>query len=245
LGKQTESYDKALNIPIVKMTQTVNSPSSGSLNQQLLQLFNLLFDNYGPQNWWPGESPFEVIIGAILTQSAAWTNVEKAIYNVKKADLLNPVSLRSISNSELAELIFPSGYYNAKARKIKAFVEHLGSAHLDSLENLFSADIDQLRNELLSIHGIGPETADSIILYAAGKPIFVIDAYTVRLLSRIGISPSRNCYNEFQALFMDNLPSESYLFNEYHALLVRHGKEICRKKPLCDKCCLTSICSHT
>lgn len=239
-----------IGLPIAKHIFTlpmskINTLEFGSLHQQLIQVFNLLCDNYGPQHWWPGDSPFEVIIGAILTQSAAWTNVEKAIYNLKKANLLNPTSLRLISDDKLAKLIYPSGYYNAKARKIKALVEHLGTVHHCSLESLFSADIGSLRNELLSIHGIGPETADSIILYAANKPIFVIDAYTVRVVSRVGITPSHNCYDEFQALFMDNLPHDSYLFNEYHALLVRHGKEICRKKPLCNQCCLTSICSQS
>jgi endonuclease-3 related protein len=155
---------------------------------------------------------------------------------------MTPASLRKLPLSKLAKLIYPSGYYNAKALKLKSFVEHLEEAHQDSLGKLFSLDILRLRNELLNIHGIGPETADSIILYAAHKPIFVIDAYTRRILSRLGLSPSRDNYPAFQALFMDNLPADEKLFNEYHALLVRHGKEVCKKSPLCSDCCLRQLC---
>jgi endonuclease-3 related protein len=209
---------------------------------KLSEVYRRLLDRYGPQHWWPADSPFEVIIGAILTQSAAWLNVEKAIASLKKADMLAPAALRSVPMEELARLIYPSGYYNAKAQKIKAFVERLGSAHHDSLDELFSLDTSALRAELLGIHGIGPETADSIILYAAGKPIFVIDAYTRRILSRLGLVPARDDYEFFQALFMDGLPSDAVTFNEYHALLVRHGKDVCRKSPRCDLCCLAYMC---
>jgi len=214
------------------------------LRQQLTEVYRLLLDRYGPQHWWPADAPFEVIVGAILTQSAAWGNVEKAILNLKQAGALTPVSLRKLPLDELAELIYPSGYYNAKALKIKSFVEHLGDTHQDSLEKLFSLDVPSLRRELLTIHGIGPETADSIVLYAARKPIFVIDAYTRRILPRLGLSPPRNDYSAFQELFMENLSTEEKLFNEYHALLVRHGKEVCKKAPLCDQCCLRSLCFY-
>jgi len=214
------------------------------LRQQLTEVYRLLFDRYGPQRWWPADAPFEVIVGAILTQSAAWGNVEKAISNLKQAGALTPISLRKLPLDELAELIYPSGYYNAKALKIKSFVERLGDAHQDSLEKLFSLDVPSLRRELLTIHGIGPETADSIILYAAQKPIFVIDAYTRRILSRLGLSPPRNDYSALQKLFMENLPTEEKLFNEYHALLVRHGKGVCKKVPLCDQCCLRNVCLY-
>jgi endonuclease-3 related protein len=226
----------------------VNAEAAGdnhpALEQHLTEIYRLLLDRYGPQHWWPADSPFEVIIGAILTQSAAWVNVEKAIGNLKQADVLTPVSLRELAVDGLAQLIYPSGYFNAKAAKIKSFVERLGDAHQDSLERLFSLDTHSLRAELLSIHGIGPETADSIILYAAHKPVFVIDAYTRRILSRLGISPARDDYASFQALFMESLPTEEKLFNEYHALLVRHGKEVCKKEPLCKQCCLNSMCSY-
>ncbi len=214
-----------------------------SVGRQLTEIYNLLLARYGSQHWWPGDTPFEVIVGAILTQSAAWGNVEKAIANLKKAGVLDPAPLRNLSLDELSRLIYPSGYYNAKALKLKAFVKYLGEVHEDSLESLFSLDISSLRNELLNIHGIGPETADSIILYAARKPIFVIDAYTRRIISRLGLKPAREDYSSYQALFMKNLPADEKLFNEYHALFVRHGKEVCKKKPICSKCCLSEICS--
>jgi endonuclease-3 related protein len=213
-----------------------------SCKQPITELYRLLLECYGPQHWWPAEYPFEVIIGAILTQSAAWGNVEKAIFNLKQAGVMSPASLRELPTEKLARLIYPSGYYNAKAAKIKSFVEYLGNACMDSLETLFSPDIPALRNELLALHGIGPETADSIILYAAYKPIFVIDAYTRRILSRLGLSPSQDDYASFQTLFMENLPPDEKLFNEYHALFVRHGKEVCKKIPRCEQCCLANIC---
>jgi endonuclease-3 related protein len=215
-----------------------------NLNQRLTEIYRLLFARYGPQHWWPADTPFEVIVGAILTQSAAWGNVEKAISNLKQARAMTPASLRRLPLSKLAKLIYPSGYYNAKALKLKSFVEHLEKAHQDSLERLFSLDILQLRSELLNIHGIGPETADSIILYAARKPIFVIDAYTRRIIARLGLSPSKDNYSAYQTLFRDNLPTDEKLFNEYHALLVRHGKEVCKRVPLCSDCCLSDLCLY-
>jgi endonuclease-3 related protein len=219
-----------------------NRGDRGSLEAKLLEVYRALYGRNGPQHWWPADAPFEVIVGAILTQSAAWLNVEKAIANLKRADVLAPASLRGIPTADLAQLIYPSGYYNAKAGKIKAFVERLGEAHDDSLDKLFSLDTAALRIELLAIHGIGPETADSIVLYAAEKAIFVIDAYTRRILSRLGLSPPEDDYESLQRLFMENLPRDVGLFNEYHALLVRHGKDVCKKTPRCDQCCLTDIC---
>jgi len=222
----------------------VSKSNLSPLSQRLTEVYRLLFAHYGPQHWWPADTPFEVIVGAILTQSAAWGNVEKAISNLKQAEALTPVSLRQLPIDELAKLIYPSGYYNAKALKLKSFVEHLEEAHEDSLEKLFSLDILRLRSELLNIHGIGPETADSIILYAALKPIFVVDAYTRRIISRLELSPPRDDYASFQALFMGNLPADEKLFNEYHALLVRHGKEVCKKVPLCSNCRLRQLCPY-
>jgi endonuclease-3 related protein len=209
---------------------------------KLLEIYHCLLVHYGPQRWWPADSPFEVIVGAILTQAAAWGNVEKAIANLKRAEALSPAALRHIPTDDLARLIHPCGYYNSKAQKLKAFVQVLGEEYGDDLAALFSLDVSQLREKLLSIYGIGEETADSIILYAAGKPIFVIDAYTRHILRRLGLGPGGESYAAFQKLFMDNLPHQTYLFNEYHALLVRHGKEVCKKKPLCP-CCLSSLCS--
>jgi len=197
---------------------------------------------YGPQNWWPAQEPFEVIVGAILTQSAAWGNVEKAIANLKSAKALSPGVLRRLPLSELARLIRPCGYYNAKALKLKSFAYWLGNHYTDDLNQLLATDTHDLRQQLLSIHGIGQETADSIILYAANKPIFVIDAYTRRIINRIGLAPDNNSYTAYQAFFMDNLPTDTQLFNEYHALLVCLAKNACRSRPLCQQCCLNNIC---
>ena len=199
-------------------------------------------DCYGPQHWWPAQEPFEVMAGAILTQSAAWLNVEKAIANLKATKTLSPEALRQFSLSEIAGLIHPCGYYNAKAFKLKSLAQWLGDNYDDDLDKLFAQDTDHLREQLLSIHGIGQETADSIILYAANKPIFVIDAYTRRIINRIGLAPDNNSYAAYQVLFMDNLPIDVRLFNEYHALLVRLGKKVCRTRPLCQQCCLNNIC---
>lgn len=208
------------------------------INRALLDVYTKLYAQYGPQYWWPAEDPFEIIIGAILTQSTAWSNVEKAITNLKNAGTMSARALREIPEDNLAELIYPSGYYNAKARKIKAFAQWLGQQYDDNLDQLFKCNITELRKKLLGIYGIGEETADSIILYAAGKPVFVIDAYTRRIINSIGITSPNNSYGVYQSLFMDNLPSDSTLFNEYHALIVRHGKETCKKNPSCESCCL-------
>ena len=210
----------------------------------LTEVFRRLYESFGPQHWWPAETRFEMIIGAILTQSAAWTNVEKAIANLKEAQVLEPAALRRMPISQLARLVHPSGYFNTKARKIKAFVEYLGQRYGDDLNALFTQDIAALRTDLLSIYGIGEETADSIVLYAAHRPAFVIDAYTRRIISRIGLAPDEDSYGTYQLIFTEHLPPDPELFNEYHALLVAHGKNICRKKPLCSKCCLNSLCAY-
>ena len=208
------------------------------ISQALLDIYHQLMAGYGPQYWWPASQPFEVIVGAILTQSAAWGNVEKAIANLKAASALSPRALRQLTTSKLAKLIYPSGYYNAKALKLKSFAHWLGEHYDDNLDQMFANDIYQLRQQLLSVHGVGQETADSIILYAANKPIFVIDAYTRRIINRIGLAPMGDSYNAYQTLFMDNLPADTKLFNEYHALLVRLAKSVCQTHPLCQQCCL-------
>ena len=213
-----------------------------SISQALLNIYHRLMAGYGPQYWWPAQEPFEVIVGAILTQSAAWRNVEKAIANLKAAKALSPEALRRLGLSEVATLIYPCGYYNAKALKLKSLASWLGKYYDDNLNKLFICNTDHLRQQLLSIHGIGQETADSIILYAAHKSVFVIDAYTRRVISRIGLAPASNSYIAYQALFMDNLPGDAGLFNEYHALLVCLAKDVCRRRPLCQQCCLNSIC---
>ena len=209
-----------------------------------LEIYRRLLDRYGPQHWWPADDPFEVIVGAILTQSAAWSNVEQALSRLKASIPLTPAALRDLPLDRLATLIRPCGYYNAKAVKLRAFVERLGARHDDNLGQLFALDSADLRQELLSIHGIGEETADSIILYAAKKPVFVIDAYTRRIMGRLGLAPESDGYGAFQRLFAENLPHEEGLFNEYHALLVRHAKEVCCKSPRCPLCCLRSICPY-
>jgi len=213
-----------------------------ALGQALINIYRQLLAHFGPQHWWPAEEPFEVIVGAILTQSAAWGNVEKAIANLRAAEALSPGALRRLSRSKLAKLVHPCGYYNAKALKLKSFAFWLGNHYDDDLDNLFDNDTGDLRRQLLSIHGIGQETADSILLYAANKPIFVIDAYTRRIISRIGLAPEKDSYAAYQAFFMEHLPTDTELFNEYHALLVCLGKNVCRRRPLCQQCCLSDIC---
>ena len=216
--------------------------ASGRL-EPLMEVYHRLFRAYGPQGWWPGDSPFEIVVGAILTQATAWTNVEKAMDNLKQAEILSPCGLRDVPTDELALLIRSSGYFNVKARRLKAFIRHLWDAHNGSLESLLNSEGPALRRELLSIHGLGEETADDILLYAAVKPFFVIDAYTRRIIDRVGLYAGAGSYTEYQRFFHEALPVDTRLFNEYHALLVRHGKDVCRPTPLCEKCCLREICS--
>ena len=215
---------------------------TNSIADKLLEVYRRLYAAYGPQHWWPADSPFEVVVGAILTQSAAWVNVEKAIDNLRAVGILSPQGLLKVSPDELARLVYPAGYYNAKARKLKAFLEMLFDRHGGQLGALFALPLPELRQELLATHGIGQETADSISLYAAEKPSFVIDAYTRRVFSRLGLAPARDSYASWQALFSDALPPDVQLFNEYHALIDRHAKTVCCKAPLCDRCCLGDIC---
>jgi endonuclease-3 related protein len=181
------------------------------------------------------------MVGAILTQSAAWSNVEKAVANLRQAKALSSRALRQILLPDLAQLIYPCGYYNAKALKLKSLAHWL-MEYDDNLDKLFATDTYHLRQQLLALHGIGHETADSIILYAANKPIFVIDAYTRRIINRIGLMPENDGYIAYQDFFMDNLTKDPRLFNEYHALLVCLAKNVCRKHPLCSQCCLNNIC---
>jgi endonuclease-3 related protein len=215
-----------------------------STQSTLLHIYDLLLAEYGPQHWWPANGPFEVIVGAILTQSTAWVNVEKATDNLRAAGALTPAALSSIATDKLANLLYSCGYYNAKAKKLKAFVQHLFDNYTDNLDSIFDQDIVDLRRELLDIHGVGDETADSIILYAAEKPIFVIDAYTRRIFARLGFREADDSYANLQTFFMKNLLRDTQLFNEYHALLVNHGKNVCKKIPLCKSCCTEALCKH-
>ena len=210
--------------------------------ERLQLIYQRLLDHFGPQHWWPGETPFEILVGAILTQNANWQNVEKAIGNLKDAGMLSLEKMSALPVALLAEYIRPSGYYNIKAGRLRNLLEHINREHEGDLEAFLGQPTDLLRQQLLSIKGIGPETADSMVLYAASRPVFVVDAYTHRILSRHGIIPEEYGYAEIQELFMDNLEADAALFNEYHALLVRIGKECCRKsKPACERCPLQGI----
>ena len=181
-------------------------------------------------------------MGAILTQGVSWTNVERALDNLKAAGVFSLQGLREVPEEELAPLVRPCLYYNVKARKLKAFAEHLWLRHEGNLEAFLAQEPSTLRAELLSIYGIGEETADDILLYAAERPFFVIDAYTRRILKRLGIAPPRESYRAYQDLLHRRLPRDAEMFNEYHALLDRHAKESCRKHPECSSCCLVDIC---
>lgn len=206
------------------------------MRRKLLRLYNQLYRSFGPQHWWPAKTNFEVIVGAILTQNTAWSNVEKAIRNLAREKLLTPASLKHIKKKRLANLIKPSGYYNIKADRLKSFSNFLFKRYSGSLKKMFSQDVRSLRRELLEVKGIGEETADSILLYAGEKPIFVVDAYTKRILSRHNIISHDTDYDSVQRLFMSNLPRDESLFGEYHALLVKLAKDICKKTPRCNQC---------
>jgi len=214
-----------------------------STGDRLQQVYDKLYREYGPQHWWPGEGPFEIIVSAILTQQTTWTNVEKALANLREAGALSPDGLWAIEERDLARMLRPSGYFNAKARKLKAFADLLHERFGGNLRAMLARPARELRTLLLATHGIGPETADSILLYAAGRPVFVIDTYTRRLFSRLGIEPNSHKYDGWQTLFMESLPADAQLFNDYHALIVRHGKEVCRTAPRCGACPLAQVCA--
>lgn len=210
-------------------------------HKTLIEIYQLLYDAFRPQHWWPGDSQIEIITGAILTQNTNWTNVEKAINNLKTADCLNAEKLHNLKLSQLAELIRPAGYYNIKAKRLKNFLEWLFENYDGNLTNLESLRTEQFREELLSVKGIGRETADSILLYAFNKPVFVVDAYTARITIRHRLIEPDADYEQLRYLFESNLPEDIQLFNEYHALLVRTGKEFCRPKARCPACPLEKL----
>ncbi|MEW6738294.1 MAG: endonuclease III domain-containing protein [Nitrospirota bacterium] len=207
----------------------------------LIKIYNKLYSFYGPQYWWPGDTPFEIAVGAILTQNTNWSNVEKAIKNLKDAKVLSAKALHELPIQKLASLIRPAGYFNIKAKRLKSFIEFLMENYNGSMKKIKKEDMEPLRKKLLDIHGIGPETADSILLYALDKPVFVIDAYTKRVLSRHKILDYNASYEEYQTLFHKELDENIQLFNEYHALFVRVGKDYCKPKPLCEKCPLNNF----
>lgn len=208
----------------------------------LEEIFSRLFERFGPLHWWPADTPFEVCVGAILTQNTAWSNVEKAIRALKQAGILTPEALQESDQELLARLIRPAGYFNVKSRRLKDFTAWLFLHHHGSLERMFAGHWQELRTDLLRVRGIGPETADSILLYAGDKPTFVVDAYTRRLFQRLGLLPETAGYEETRALFMNRLPGDAALFNEYHAQIVQQCKSFCRSKPLCNDCPLRSSC---
>lgn len=219
-------------------------PEPSSMGARLLEIYDRFYAAYGPQHWWPGDGPFEVIAGAILTQSAAWTNVEMALANMRAGGCWSLQAVHRLPEPELAKLVRPSGYFNAKARKLKAFAAHVAINYQGDLDRFLATPTASLREELLSIHGIGEETADDIMVYAADKPSFVIDTYTRRIMDRMEMTPdaARPKYGDYQAVFHHNLPLETTLYNEFHALWDRHAKEACAKTPRCKNCCLLDLC---
>jgi endonuclease-3 related protein len=204
------------------------------------QVFQHLFKEYGPQHWWPGDTPFEVMVGAILTQNTAWTNVERAIANLKANRALSPEGILAAPEKELAEWLRPSGYFNIKAKRLRNFCRWY--MDVGQYKELATWDTHTLRRALLSVNGVGPETADDMMLYAFERPVFVIDAYTRRLFQRLGLIAGGETYEQLRTVFEENLPSDVPLFNEYHALIVQHAKDICKKRPQCDECLFGEKC---
>ncbi len=220
-------------------SRVTHSESTGSLSD----IYGFLFRAYGPQHWWPARTRVEIVVGAILAQNTAWTNVMRAMDNLREAKALSWSALREIQTKNLAELIRPSGTYRVKAARLKAFVNTLWNDHAGSLESLLNGELEPARRQLLAVHGIGSETADAILLYAANHPTFVVDAYTKRLLRRHHFIAANAGYEEIRELFHASLPRDPELFNEYHALIVAVGKKHCRSKAICEGCPLAA-CPH-
>ena len=208
----------------------------------VIKLYDRLLAAYGPQDWWPGDGPFDVIVGAILTQNTNWTNVEKALDGLRAAGVWSFAAIRSAPREQLAALIRPSGYFNQKARKLHEIAALVENDFHGELGRLLDLPLDELRTRLLGVWGIGEETADDIILYAAEKPSFVIDTYTRRIVDRLGWQVDGDAYGDYRTLFTERLPADATLFHEYHALLVRHAVNGCRPRPACADCCLIAMC---
>jgi endonuclease III related protein len=218
---------------------TAMSPGAQSL---LLEIYERLYSTLGPSGWWPGETPLEIIVGAILTQNTSWHNVEQALVRLKEQGGLSVESLTQIGEDRLAEMVRPAGTYRVKARRLKNFFRFLQEEYHGRIEALVELPLEKLRDQLLGVRGIGPETADSILLYALGRPTFVVDAYTYRIFSRHQLIPEESDYEGLRSFFMEALPEEVPLYNEFHALIVRTGKAYCRKKaPLCGGCPLWEL----
>jgi endonuclease-3 related protein len=212
-----------------------------TVSDKLNEIYELLLKAYGPQHWWPAESPLEVMVGAVLTQNTNWQGVEQAIANLKRDNLLNQHKLKAISIEELSRLIKPAGYFNLKARRLKNLIGMVAESYGADLDAMEQVETAQLRQELLLVNGVGPETADSILLYAFHRPIFVVDTYTYRVTSRHGLIEEEANYQALQDLFMEHLPLDVEMFNEYHALLVRVGKLHCKRKARCKGCPLEPL----
>ena len=210
------------------------------------EVYDALFAEYGAQNWWPADSPFEVMVGAVLTQATAWTNVEKAIANLRYAGALSPSAVREMDAARLEALIKPSGFFRVKAKRLRALCEFLETRFADDLDAMRREPAESLRREILAVNGVGEETADDILLYALNIPIFVVDAYTRRIFGRLGTTRDPNApYADLQRELQSALPRDAALFNEYHALIVRHAVERCRKRaPLCQTCPLADACEY-
>jgi endonuclease-3 related protein len=224
--------------------ETWNNMVSNKLiatGEHLKKMYEILEGHFGNLYWWPGETPFEIAVGAILTQNTNWKNVERAIGQLKSHGLLSPEALMKTNDDLVAEYIRPSGYYNVKTKRLKAFLYFLKREYAGSMDRMFETDLWTLRNRLLGINGVGEETADSILLYAGNKPIFVVDGYTRRILARHGLIDNDWSYGRIQKLFMSHLPESTILYNQYHALLVSTGKHYCKKTPLCSDCPLQKM----
>lgn len=217
------------------------TPRSLPLSSPLFKIYRHLYAAFGPQHWWPATSRFEMIVGAILTQNTSWKNVERALSSLIENSVLNPKALKALPQSKVALLIRSSGFFNLKAKRLKAFIAFLFEEYRGSLSRMFSENPEQLRKKLLSIDGLGPETVDSILLYAGGHPYFVVDAYTKRIFSRHGFILENSSYKAVQDFFRKRLPPDPKLYNEYHALLVKTAKLFCKKKPECEECPLNYL----
>ncbi len=202
----------------------------------LMDYYHTMRSHFGFRNWWPADSPFEVCVGAILTQNTAWKNVVRAIDNLKAASSLNPQSIYAMTHDQLAGLIRPAGYFNVKAKRLKNLIAHIVEEHGSDLDAMLTQRVGALHAALLTVNGVGYETADSIILYAAGKPVFVVDAYTKRVLVRHGFLPPDADYSTMQELFHKHIPRDAELYNDFHAQFVAVGHHFCKRKPLCDAC---------
>jgi endonuclease III related protein len=216
--------------------------AGGLSGRRLLGVYRRLRQRFGAAGWWPAETPFEVCLGAILVQNTSWGNVERALERVRAAGRLSYQGLSGLTEARIGALVRPSGTYRVKARRIRAFLDFLGVAYGGRVEAMRGEDPAELRRRLLAVHGIGRETADSIVLYAAGLPLFVVDAYTRRVFSRLGLLAPGLAYDEVQRFFMDRLPGDAALFNDYHAQIVTLAKEICRPRPRCGECPLEVLC---